>query len=158
MHKEHHYTVAVKWTGNRGTGTSHASEYDRANTLSIAGKPDLLCSSDPAFRGDSTKYNPEDMLLASVSQCHMLWHLHLCADAGVVITDYTDNPTAIMVEASAEGRGRFTEITLHPTVVVTEEWMIAKANELHAKANEMCFISNSCNFPIHHQPTAVTSA
>ncbi len=156
MHKEHHYTLSVKWTGNNGTGTSHATHYERAHTISSAGKPDLQCSSDPAFRGDKTKYNPEDLFLASVSECHMLWYLHICADAGVVVIDYTDNPTGIMIEASAESRGRFTEMTLHPQVVVKDESMIAQANELHDKAREMCFVANSANFPITHKPVTVT--
>lgn len=150
--KQHHYTVTVKWTGNRGTGTNHYMQYDRSNTLSVAGKDDMHCSSDVAFRGDKTKYNPEDFLVASASQCHMLWYLHLCADAGVVVMEYTDNPTATMVEASAEGRGRFIEMTLNPQVVVTEESMVSRANELHDKAREMCFVANSCNFPITHKP------
>jgi len=158
MTKQHHYTLTVKWTGNKGTGTNHYAKYDRSHTLSVAGKEDILCSSDPAFRGDKTKHNPEDLFLASVSECHMLWYLHLCADAGVVVVDYTDNPTGIMVEASDEGRGRFVEITLNPLTIVTDESMIAKANELHEKAREMCFVSNSCNFPIHHNPTSVTKA
>jgi len=154
MHKEHHYTLTINWTGNTGTGTTHATHYERSHILSVAGKPDILCSSDPAFRGDKTKYNPEDLFLASVAECHMLWYLHMCADAGVVVVDYTDNPTGIMVEASEEGRGRFTEVTLNPLVVVTEESMIEKANAMHDKAREMCFISNSCNFPIGHKPVS----
>ena len=152
MSKQHHYTATIKWTGNNGTGTTHASHYERAHTVAVTGKPDLLCSSDPAFRGDSSKYNPEDLFLASVAQCHMLWYLHLCADAGVVVVSYTDDPTGTMVEASAEGRGRFIEMTLHPAAVVTDASMVAKALELHDKAREMCFIANSSNFPIGHSP------
>lgn len=158
MHKEHHYTLTVKWTGNNGTGTSHSTHYERAHTLSVQGKPDLLCSSDPAFRGDKTKYNPEDLFLASVAECHMLWYLHICADAGVIVVDYTDNPTGVMVEASAEGRGRFIAMTLNPQVVVAEASMIAKANELHDKAREMCFIANSANFPIGHKPVCIVQS
>ena len=88
----------------------------------------------------------------------MLWHLHLCADAGVVVTDYTDNPIGTMIEAAAGERGRFIAVTLRPMVTVTEEWMIEKANELHHKANELCFIANSCNFGIKHEPQARVKA
>ena len=154
MSKQHNYTLTVKWTGNKGTGTSHAAEYERSHTLSAAGKPDIFCSSDTPFRGDGSKYNPEDFFLASLSECHMLWYLHKCADAGVIVVDYTDKPTGIMVEAMVTERGRFIAVTLHPHVVVTEEWMVEKAKALHDVANEMCFIANSCNFEVKHEPVA----
>jgi organic hydroperoxide reductase OsmC/OhrA len=155
--KQHQYTLAIKWTGNRGEGTSHYTKYDRSHTLSVPGKPDILCSSDVPFRGDAAKYNPEDMFLASVSSCHMLWYLHLCADAGIVVVDYTDNPTGTLREASTDSRGRFTDITLHPVVTITDASKIQQANELHDKANEMCFIANSCNFTIHHEPVCIVA-
>lgn len=153
MNKQHHYTTSINWTGNKGTGTSRYDNYERSHTLSIGNKPDLLCSSDIPFRGDGTKHNPEDMLVASLSSCHMLWYLHLCADAGVIVTNYTDNATGVMVE-DANG-GHFTEVTLHPKVTVTDAAMIEKANELHDIAHKKCFIANSCNFPVKHEPTAV---
>lgn len=109
-------------------------------------------SSDPAFRGDSTKYNPEELLVASLSSCHMLSYLHLCTVAGVVVTAYTDNATGIM-EQTPDGGGHFTEVTLNPVVVVSDESMVNKANELHHQANQLCFIANSCNFPVVHKPT-----
>jgi organic hydroperoxide reductase OsmC/OhrA len=151
MNGTHNYSLTTKWTGNRGQGTTGYRDYDRSHTISINNKPDIFGSSDTAFRGDATKHNPEDMLLASISACHMLWYLHLCADAGIVVTDYTDNATGIMQE-SAGGGGRFTEVTLHPVVTITNVSMIDKANSLHAKANEKCFISNSVNFPVMHEP------
>jgi organic hydroperoxide reductase OsmC/OhrA len=155
MNKQHHYTTTIKWTGNKGTGTSRYDEYERNHTLSINNKADILCSSDTPFRGDGTKHNPEDMLLASLSSCHMLWYLHLCADAGVVVTDYTDQATGTMIEVTGGG-GHFTEVVLRPVVTVKDASMIAKANELHDKAHEKCFIANSCNFPIRHEPQATT--
>lgn len=154
MNKQHNYTTTITWTGNKGTGTSRYDVYERSHTLSIANKPDLLCSSDTPFRGDGTKHNPEDMLLASLSSCHMLWYLHLCADAGVIVTDYVDNATGTMIED--ENGGRFTEVTLHPKVTVKDASMIEKANELHEIAHKKCFIANSCNFPVKHEPMTVT--
>jgi organic hydroperoxide reductase OsmC/OhrA len=151
MNAQHNYKLTVKWTGNTGTGTSGYKDFERNHSILVENKVEILGSSDPAFRGDKTKHNPEDLLLASVSACHMLWYLHLCAVAGVIITDYTDEATGIMME-TANGGGKFTAITLHPAVTVTEISMIEKANELHKKANELCFIANSLNFPVHHKP------
>ncbi len=155
MKGQHHYQLKVEWTGNNGTGTSHSTAYERSNTLSADGKQDIPCSSDPAFRGDKTKYNPEEFLVAALAQCHMLWYLHLCADAGIVITEYVDSPEGTMVEASGAERGRFTDVTLNPVITITAGTMNEKAYTLHEKAHEMCFIANSCNFPIHHKPVFI---
>ena len=152
MSGQHNYKLTVKWTGNNGKGTSSYREFERSHSILVEKKVEILGSSDPAFRGDKTKHNPEDLLIASVSSCHMLWYLHLCALAGVIVTDYIDNATGIMIETS-NGGGKFTEITLHPTVTITNSSMIEKANELHKKANELCFVANSLNFPVHHKPT-----
>lgn len=152
MNNLHTYHLTVKWTGNTGTGTSSYRSYERSHTVSVENKVDILCSSDPAFRGDKTKHNPEDMFVASLSTCHMLWFLHLCTDHGIVVTDYVDHATGTMLE-TADGSGRFTEVVLRPTVTVSEASMMDKANELHHKANQMCFIANSCNFPVKHLPT-----
>jgi organic hydroperoxide reductase OsmC/OhrA len=155
MNGQHNYKLTVKWTGNSGTGTSNYREYERNHTISVDNKTDILASSDPAFRGNKTKHNPEELLLASLSSCHMLSYLHLCAVSGVVVTDYVDNATGIMMETS-NGGGHFSEVTLNPIVTVTENSMIQKANELHKKANELCFIANSVNFPVYHKPTCVS--
>lgn len=151
MSNSHNYAATITWTGNRGTGTTGYKDYDRNHTISINGKPDIAGSSDTAFRGDGTRHNPEDMLVSALSTCHMLWYLHLCADAGVVVTEYVDNATGVLQER-AGGGGRFTEVTLHPTVTVTDASMIEKANALHEKAHEKCFIANSVNFPVRHEP------
>ena len=153
MEKQHHYNATIVWTGNNGTGTDNYKSYERSHKIIIENKSDILCSSDPAFRGDKTKHNPEELLLSAVSSCHMLWYLHLCSEAGVVVLDYTDSATGIMDEGS-NGNGRFTKVTLNPVVTVTENTMVDKANELHKKANELCFIANSVNFPVTHHPTA----
>lgn len=152
MKGEHHYKLTVTWTGNIGAGTSGYRAFERSHIIEVENKPDLAGSSDPAFRGDKTKHNPEDLLVASLSSCHMLWYLHLCSEAGVIVTDYVDHATGTMIETS-NGGGHFTEVTLHPTVTVTEQSMIEKANALHHKANELCFIANSVNFPVLHQAT-----
>lgn len=148
--RQHHYTLSVEWTGNKGTGTSGYRAYDRDHTVSIPGKPDLACSSDTAFHGDPAKYNPEDMLVASLSACHMLWYLHLCADAGVIVTAYSDQPSGIMVQT--DRGGHFTEVVLHPKVSVSDASMIEKATALHHDAHECCFIANSVNFPVRQEP------
>lgn len=151
MKGQHHYNLTIKWTGNTGTGTSGYRDFERSHSISTDHKPEISASSDPAFRGDKTKYNPEELLLASLSSCHMLWYLHLCAEAGIIVTGYVDNATGVMLE-TADGGGRFTEVTLNPVVTVTEISMIEKANELHKKANGLCFIANSVNFPVYHKP------
>jgi organic hydroperoxide reductase OsmC/OhrA len=152
MEKQHSYKATIKWTGNKGTGTDSYSSYERSHEIIIENKMDILGSSDPAFRGDKTKHNPEELLLSSLSSCHMLWYLHLCAEEGIVVTDYIDTATGTMVETS-NGGGKFIEVTLNPSVIVTDEQMVVKANALHKKANELCFIANSVNFPVKHHPT-----
>lgn len=148
---KHQYTATIRWTGNTGSGTENYQTYDRSYAIMVVGKPDILGSSDPAFRGDKTKHNPEDLLVASLSSCHMLWYLHLCAEAGVVVVDYRDEAIGIMRE-TPKGGGQFTEVTLYPIVTVKGPEMIEKANALHAEANKLCFIANSVNFPVKHEP------
>lgn len=148
--KAHHYSIAIEWTGNQGKGTLNYKSYDRDYVVTAKGKEQkILGSSDPAFLGDRAKYSPEDLFLSSLSTCHMLWYLHLCAINQVVVTKYVDRPTGIM-EENETGSGQFTEVTLHPIVTVESVEMIEKANELHVEANQKCFIANSCNFKIHH--------
>ena len=135
MNGQHNYAITIQWTGNTGEGTSGYRAYERSHTIIASNKTGITGSSDPAFRGDKTKYNPEELLVASLSACHMLSYLHLCAVAGVIITDYIDNATGTMVETS-NGGGHFTEVTLNPIVTVAENSMFHKANDLHKKANE----------------------
>lgn len=151
MSKQHHYATTITWTGNKGTGTSRYDEYERAHTFSVEGKADILCSSDTPFRGDGSKHNPEDMLVYSLSSCHMLWYLHLCADAGIVVTEYTDNATGVL-DMEAEGGARFTEVVLHPVVTITDASKTELANSLHDAAHGKCFIAASVNFPVKHEP------
>lgn len=150
MDRQHNYKLTLQWTGNTGKGTSSYRTYERSLTVFANKKADLHCTSDTAFNGDKTKHNPEELLLASISGCHMLWYLHLCSEASVNVVEYVDHATGTMVE-TADG-GRFTEVILYPAVVVSEASMISKAEALHHKANKRCYIANSCNFPIHHLP------
>lgn len=151
MIMQHNYQLDITWTGNNGTGTSGYRDYERSYTVSGSNKVTIQSSSDPAFRGDKTKYNPEELLLAALSGCHMLSYLHLCATAGVIVIEYSDNATGVMVQ-SADGKGRFETVTLHPNVIVSDASMIQRANDFHKKASAFCFIANSVNFSVLHEP------
>lgn len=150
MPRTHNYDVSVTWTGDRGGGTSGYRDFDRDHDVTADGPAPIAGSSDPALRGDRTRWNPEQLLTASLSQCHMLWYLHLCADAGVVVTGYTDDAHGEMVE-SRDG-GHFTEVVLRPRVTVGSQDMVDEAIGLHRTAHERCFIANSVNFPVRHEP------
>lgn len=152
MAKTHRYTVTVKWTGNLGAGTSGYRNYERQHEITAGTeKPPIPGSSDPAFRGDPARWNPEELLVASLSACHKLWYLHLCADAGLVVVDYFDRAEGIM-EETADGSGRFERVVLRPEVTVAPGSDIAKARGLHDVAHARCFIANSVNFPVQHDP------
>lgn len=149
--KSHHYKVQVVWTGNKGSGTNSYQSYERAHEISAPGKPTIAGSSDPSFRGDKQRWNPEELLLASLSACHKLWYLGLCAQAGVIVTAYEDQAEAFMVEES-NGAGQLTSAVLKPHVTITASSDITKAHALHHKAHEMCFIARSVNFSVSHEP------
>lgn len=151
MSKVHHYTMNLTWTGNLGTGTSNYKSYERAHEMIAGNKPAILGSSDPSFRGDASKYNPEELFLSSISSCHMLWYLHLCSTHKIIVTSYEDTAEGVMIEDN-DGSGRFTEVILKPKVVITDVSKKELARELHSQANKMCFIANSCNFNIKHDP------
>jgi len=152
MKKEHVYQLSVQWTGNTGEGTKTYSSYKRSHTVSIPQKTDVLLSSDPAFRGDATKHNPEELLVMALSSCHMLWFLHLCAESDIVVTNYEDHPVGTMLESN-DGGGQFTSVVLHPKVTINDASQIVKTNSLHHEANKKCFIARSCNFPVRHEAT-----
>lgn len=161
MPRTHSYQVCVTWTGNRGKGTAGYRAYGRDHEVAVetAGGPvphPIAGSSDPVFRGDPGRWNPEQLLTAALSQCHMLAYLHLCADAGVVVTAYTDHALATMTE-DASGGGRFTEAILRPHVAVSSPAQIEKAVALHRQASARCFIASSVSFPVRHEPV-VTAA
>lgn len=155
--REHHYRVTTTWTGNLGTGTSDYRAYSRNHEIKILGKrAPLPGSSDPAFRGDPARYTPEELLVASLSTCHMLWFLHLCADAGIVVIEYEDAATGSMAE-HPDGSGEFTSVVLHPRAVITDPARIADATALHPRAHALCFIARSVNFPVEHEPVIVAA-
>jgi organic hydroperoxide reductase OsmC/OhrA len=149
--KTHTYALAMSWTGNTGQGTSSYRAYSRDHVYHFPGKPDLPGSADPAFRGEATRYNPEELLVASLSSCHMLWYLHLCAEAGVNVVAYSDEPVGTMVEDAARG-GYFTRVTLHPRVTIARGSDATKARALHHPAHAKCFVANSVNFPVECEP------
>lgn len=152
---EHHYKLTAVWYGNKGTGTSGLKDYDRSHTVTIAGKPELFLTTDNPAVGDKTKLNPEDLLVTAISSCHMLSYLYVCALEGIVVTEYSDNATGIMLDHGATG-GQFKSVTLNPEIVVAHESMISRAIELHHKAHEICYIANSVNFEVNCIPTCTS--
>jgi organic hydroperoxide reductase OsmC/OhrA len=155
--RQHHYRVTTTWTGNLGTGTSDYRAYSRDHEIKIAGKTaPLPGSSDAAFRGDPARYTPEELLVASLSTCHMLWFLHLCADAGIVVTEYEDAASGTMSE-HADGSGEFTLVFLRPRATIADSARIADAVAFHARAHELCFIARSVNFRVEHEPVIVAA-
>jgi organic hydroperoxide reductase OsmC/OhrA len=154
MAKVHQYQTDLIWTGNKGSGTMDYRSYDRSYVISIQNKNDIQGSSDSSFMGDKSKHNPEDLLVSALSSCHMLWYLHLCSQNGIVILEYKDSALGKMTE-NPDGSGHFTEVILRPVVVINNEDHVEKANALHEEANKMCFISNSCNFPVKQEPKCI---
>ncbi len=149
--RDHAYTVTVTWTGNTGSGTGSYRGYKRTHEIGGLGKPAILGSSDPAFRGDPARYNPEDLLVASLSACHMLWFLHLCSVGGVVVEAYEDIAEGHMVE-QPDGSGAFDEVVLQPEITLAPGTDPERAQALYAEAHAKCFIANSVNFPLRHEP------
>lgn len=150
MTTAHHYRVALEWKGDASVGTSDYRSYTRAHVIRIEGKADLEGSSDPAFRGDASRHNPEELLVAALSSCHMLSYLHLCAVRGVRVVGYRDTAEGTM-ETERDGTGHFTEVTLHPRVVVADG-DVELARSLHSDAHRDCFIASSVNFPVRNEP------
>jgi len=148
----HRYSAELVWTGNHGDGTAHYERYGREYSVRMPGKPDLAGSADPMFRGDAARHNPEDLLLAAITSCHMLSYLALCARSRICVLAYSDLAEAVM-QTTADGGGRFTSATLHPRVMIRDATQRARAMSLHDKAHAHCFIASSCNFPIGHEAT-----
>ena len=155
--REHRYAVTVEWTGNTGAGTATYRGYERAHEIRADGKPVIPGSSDPTYRGDPTRYNPEDLLVASLSACHMLWYLHLCSEHGVVVTGYVDRPEGTMVELP-DGAGQFTHVVLRPEVTVRAGTDVELAESLHRDVPAKCYIARSVNFRVDHEPRIVVES
>ena len=149
--KNHTYEVRLEWTGNDGDGTETYKSYRRDHTIVGEGKPEIPGSSDPSFRGDRSRYNPEELLVAALSSCHMLWYLHLCAVNLITVVEYRDAASGVMREDS-DGSGEFVRVVLKPRVTVSAGNDQAKAVELHHEAHRLCFIARSVNFPVEVVP------
>lgn len=147
----HTYDLSLVWTGNRGTGTSGYRDYGRDHTVSVEGAGTLAGSADPTFRGDPRRWNPEQLLVAAIAQCHLLTYLHLCVQAGIVVVGYADEPHGEMV-TEPSGAGQFRSVTLRPCVTISDAARIDEAVALHDRVGDYCFIARSVNFPIHHAP------
>src|ERR1044071_6393406 len=150
--RRHHYTVTNRWTGNLGEGTSSYRAYSRAHELSAPQKAEPIAgSSDPLFRGDASRYNPEELLVGALSACHMLWVLHYCADAGIVITEYVDSAAGEMVERP-DGSGEFTSVVLRPRMTITDPARVEDAVAIHGRVHHVCAIARSVNFSVQCEP------
>ncbi|UAL11610.1 OsmC family protein [Caulobacter segnis] len=152
MAKQHDYTSLIEWTGDRGQGTRTYRGYDRTWTIATPGKPPVACSNDPLLGGDPTLHNPEDLLLSSLSACHMLWYLHLASSAGIVVRGYRDQPVGVG-ESTPDGAGRFLRATLKPHILVQRGADLAKADAIHHEIHKVCFIARSVNFPVDYAAT-----
>lgn len=150
--RTHQYLITTAWTGNRGEGTSSYRAYSRDHEITGDDKPSILGSSDPSFLGDRTRYNPEEMLVASLSACHMLWYLHLCTDQKILVVSYKDKAEGVMQE-NKDGSGHFAQVILKPTIIITDARHIDAARDLHELAHDKCFIARSVNFPVLCNPT-----
>ncbi|MBE2246630.1 MAG: OsmC family protein [Candidatus Competibacteraceae bacterium] len=155
MHNEHYYTVEIQWTGNSGDGTHSYESYQRSHTISKSGAEDIHATADPAFRGDKQKFNPEELFIASLSGCHMLWYLHLCSDHGIVVNSYADAPVGIMI-VKEDGSGKIEKVTLRPKVCIQLSEQKNLAVLLHQVSHQKCFIANSINCPIDIEPSIYT--
>lgn len=153
MAGDHFYKAKINWTGNLGTGTSAYTAYSRNHEVSGDGEKEIIkASADAVYRGEASRYNPEELVVAAVAGCHMLWYLHLCADAGVIVVEYEDEARGVLTE-TYNGNGKFAQITINPQVVITSDSDAEKALALHDRAHEFCFIANSMNFPVYYKPT-----
>jgi organic hydroperoxide reductase OsmC/OhrA len=155
MSRTHHYQTTTTWTGNLGPGTSQYQAYSRDHEITASKKAaPIPGSSDPLFRGDPSRYSPEDLLVASLSACHMLWVLHLCTEAGIVVTHYSDEASGEMVE-HPDGSGEFTLVTLRPRMTITDASRTDDALALHHRAHQVCFVARSVNFQVVHEPQVI---
>lgn len=144
---KHLFKAEAKWTSNQEDSTKRF--YSKSHKILIEGKPVLNVSAAKAFKGDPELYNPEDLLLSSLVSCHMMSYLYVCSQNGIEVLEYSDNAEATL-EASLDGSGRFVEVKLNPKVTITNPNKIQMALDLHQNANQLCFIANSCNFPVLH--------
>ena len=158
MKRAHEYRVSNRWTGNLGTGTSAYTAYSRNHELSGSRKgAAIACSSDAVFRGDGTRFSPEELLVGALSACHMLWVLHLCADAGIAVAAYDDDAIGHMIEHE-DGSGEFTRVLLRPRLVIHDARRADDVQAIHERAHQLCFLARSMNFPVDHEPSVTAGA
>lgn len=156
MADTHEYEVEIEWLGNRGSGTSGYRDYGRQLVVRSDGKShEIEASADRTFHGDAERWNPEEMLVAALAQCHMLSYLHMAVRAGVVVTSYEDRAQGTMVQEGLGGH--FTGVLLRPVVTVAHASMVEAARAAHAEAYEHCFIASSVNFEVSHEPTILVA-
>lgn len=146
---KHTFKAEANWTSSQKQENSASKFYSKSHQIKIEGKPVLDVSAAKAFKGDPELYNPEDLLLSSLVSCHMMSYLYVCSQNGIEVLEYSDNAEATL-EVNPDGSGRFVEARLYPKVKISNPDQIELALELHHKANQLCFIANSCNFPVLH--------
>jgi len=156
MSRTHDYRLHLAWTGAAHGPTTSYQAYSREYRIEIDGKPALRGTADPMFRGDAALHNPEDLLVAALSSCHLLSYLALAARAGVHVVDYEDDASGTM--AFEGGGGHFTEVVLRPRVTIAPGADAALAEALHREAHATCFIASSVNFAVRHEPEIVFAA
>lgn len=147
---KHLFKAELNWTSERSTKQSDAKFYSKSHKIVLEGKPVLDISAAKAFKGDPKLYNPEDLLLSSFVSCHMMSYLYVCSQNAIEVLEYQDQAEAIL-EVDSNGSGRIVEVLLRPKVIISKPELIDLALSLHQKANQLCFIANSCNFPVIHQ-------
>ncbi len=152
MSQKHDFASRIEWTGNRGAGTASYRGYDRTWSITTPGKPRVDCSNDPRLGGDPALHNPEDLLIASLSACHMLWYLHLASEAGLVVEDYQDAPLG-HGESTPDGAGRFVAATLRPRITLRQGSDHARADAIHHEIGKVCFVARSVAFPVRYEAT-----
>jgi organic hydroperoxide reductase OsmC/OhrA len=152
MQSEFIYKAEIEWIGNKGSGTFDYRSYGRSHVIRIPDKEPIQASSDSTFRGEKNKHNPQELFLSSISSCHMLWYLFLCAEEDIVVLEYSDNASGILI-MEPDRSGYLKEIILNPSVVVAEQSMIQAGIEMHDRARDKCFLANACSIPILHKPT-----
>ncbi len=140
------FKVQAKWSSKNALDVSING---KTHQVFIDDKSPLTVSAAKAFKGDETKYNPEDLLLSALASCHMMSYFYVCAQNGIELIDYKDEAVGVL-ELKADGSGAFTSVVLNPVVTISKSEMIDKAVSLHKEAHSICFIAHPCNVLISH--------
>ncbi|MHC5202267.1 OsmC family protein [Myroides sp. LJL119] len=151
---KYEFYANLSWPISHDTGSEKGKQI-KNHLIEISGKSDLQISAAKEFKGDPFLHNPEDLLLSSLMSCHMMSYLYACKQNNLVIDSYQDSGKATL-ELHLDGSGKIIQVDLYPRVVVQRSNEIDLAQELHKTASKLCFIGNSCNFPIYCHPTVVS--